>query len=72
MKNTKQMILAAVFTAAVAVSVSAQKDGDKNPPPKEKPPVIVVNPDKKPPKEDRPKDGKKPFAMIYNEKYAAV
>jgi len=68
MKNLKQFLLAIAFTAAVSVSVSAQRDGDKKPPPKETPPVIV--PKTKPnPKEDKPKDGKKPQAMIFNEQY---
>lgn len=70
-KNLKQMLLAAAFTAAVAVSVSAQKEGDKNPPPKEKPPVIVVTPKEKP-KEDRPKGDKRPFAMIAGKEYELI
>ncbi len=46
-----------------SMSASAQKG---NPPPKETPPVIPVQPDKnKPPKDDKPKDDrKKPGAFI--------
>ena len=69
MKNFKQLLFAAAFVAAVSVSASAQKEGDKKtPPPKEgKPPVIVVVPKEKP-KEDKPKSDKKPQAIIFNGK----
>ena len=66
MKHLKQFTLAIAFVAALTVSASAQKDGDKKPPPKEKPPVIVP---KEKPKEDRPKEDKKPQMMIVYQKY---
>ena len=70
MKNLKQIFFAAVLVVGFSLTASAQKNDDKKPPPKEKPPVIVVEPKK--PKDDKPKDGKKPGAMIFisgNEKF---
>ncbi len=70
MKNLKQLFLAVAFVVAVSMTASAQKEGDKQTPPKEgKPPVIVVAPEKKP-KDDKPKgDDKKPQFMMYKSKY---
>ena len=63
MKKLKQLLLVTALVAGISVSASAQKEGDKKPPPKEPPPNIPVKPDKKP-KEDKPKGDKKPEAMI--------
>jgi hypothetical protein len=76
MRTLKQLILAAAFIFCISMSASAQKNGNKKPPPKEgKPPVVVVKGDKgdKGDKE-RPKDeknrgndnrGKKPPAYFF-------
>lgn len=63
MKTLKQLTIAAAVMICFSMSASAQKG---NPPPKETPPVIPVQPDKnKPPKDDKPKDDrKKPGAFI--------
>ena len=66
MKNLKQIFFAVALVVGISLTASAQKKEDKKPPEK-KPPVIVVTP--KPPKEDKPKDGKKPQALIFNIKY---
>ncbi len=68
MKKLKQLLLVTALVAGISVSASAQKEGDKKPPPKEPPPTIPVKPDKKP-KEDKPKDDKKPQFMMYKSKY---
>lgn len=53
---------------SVSMTATAQKDGDKKPPPKpDRPPVVVVEPKK--PKEDKPKNDdkvKKPQAIIFD------
>lgn len=68
MNNLKQIFFVALLVIGVSITASAQKDGDKKPPPKgDKPPVIVVEPKK--PKDDKPKDGKKPQVVIFNSKY---
>ncbi len=64
MNNLKQLFFAAALVIGISITASAQKEGDKKPPPKEKPPIIVPNPDKKP-KEDKPKGDKKPQAFIF-------
>ena len=66
-KHLKHTLFAVALIAGFSMTATAQKEGDKNPPPKPKPPIIVVNPDKKP-KEDKPKDDKKPQAMIFGNK----
>jgi len=64
-KYLKHSLFAVALVIGLTMSASAQKDGDKKTPPKEgKPPVIIVNPEKRP-KEDKPKDNKKPEAMIF-------
>jgi len=69
MKNLKQLLLIIALVAGISISASAQKDGDKKPPPKEAPPTIPVKPEKKP-KEEKPKDNdKKPQFMMYKSKY---
>jgi len=70
MKTLKQILFAVAVMICFSITASAQKEGDKKPPPKQDPPVIVVEPkDKKPkeekPKEEKPKDDKKkPQAFI--------
>ncbi len=56
-KFLKHSILAIALVVGFSMTATAQKKDD--PPPKQKPPVIVPNPDKKP-KEDKPKGDKKP------------
>ena len=63
MRNLKQIFFVAMLVIGFSMTASAQKEGDKKPPPKQ-PPVIVVEPKK--PKEDKPKDGKKPQTLIFN------
>jgi len=63
-KTLKHSLFAVALVVGFSMTATAQKEGDKKTPPKEKPPVIVVNPEKKP-KEDKPKDDKKPGAMIF-------
>ncbi len=63
MKNFKQLLLVIMLVAGISISASAQKEGDKKPPPKEKTPVVPVTPKEKP-KEEKPKGDKKPQAMI--------
>ena len=67
MNTLKQLLFAAVVMICFSMTALAQKEGDKNPPPKDKPPVIVIK-DKDKPKDDKPKeDKKKPQAIIlYN------
>ncbi len=65
MKNLKHILLAIALIVGMSISASAQKD-EKKPPPKERPPVVPVEPKK--PKEDKPKDndkGKKPGIVFY-------
>jgi hypothetical protein len=54
MKTMKQILFAAVVCIGFSMTAMAQKDGDKKPPKKPDPPVIVA-PDK-----DKPKDTDKP------------
>jgi len=68
MKTLKQLFFVAALVIGISIPAFAQKKEDKKPPPKETPPVIVVNPDKKP-KEEKPKDNKKPQFMMYKSKY---
>ena len=68
MNNLKQLLFAVALIVGVSISASAQKEGDKKPPPKPPPPII--EPKDKNPKDDKPKDdNKKPTAMIFNSKY---
>lgn len=65
MKNLKQIFLAIALVVGFSITAAAQQDG-KNRPPKEKPPVVPVEPKK--PKEDKPKNddkGKKPGIVFY-------
>ena len=66
MKTLKQLLFAVAVMICFSITASAQKEGDKKPPPKPKdPPVIVVEPKDKKPKEEKPKDDKKkPQAFI--------
>jgi hypothetical protein len=69
MKTLKQLFFVAALVVGVSIPAFAQqKEGDKKPPPKEKPPTIEVEPKKKP-KEEKPKDDKKPQFMMYKSKY---
>ncbi len=64
MKNLKHILLAITLVAGISLTASAQNNDNKNRPPKEKPPVVPVEPKK--PKEDKPKDkGKKPEIYFY-------
>lgn len=66
MKNLKQTLLAIALVVGFSLTASAQNNDQKKPPPKEKPPVVPVEPKK--PKEDKPKDsdrGKKPQISFY-------
>ncbi len=67
MKTLKHLIFALAVMICFSMTASAQKEGDKKPPPKEgKPPVIVVEPKDKKPKDEKPKDDKKkPQAFIF-------
>jgi len=73
MKNLKRLLFITALVAGISISAFAQKEGDKKPPPKEKPPTIEIEPKKKPkeekPKEEKPKDDKKPQAMVFKGKY---
>lgn len=63
MKVLKQILFTGVLAAGLAISVSAQSNDPKKPPPKPDPPTVRV-PDKPPPT-PKPKDPKKPgFAMV--------
>lgn len=50
MKILKNLLFALFITVGASVAVFAQRDQDKKPPPKDKPPVV------KPGDKDRPKD----------------
>ncbi len=50
MKIFKNLLFALTIMVGTSIAVSAQKDQDKKPPPKDKPPVV------KPGDKDRPKD----------------
>ena len=66
MKNLKHILLAIALVAGISLTASAQNNDNKNRPPKEKPPVVPVEPKK--PKEDKPKNndkGKKPEIYFY-------
>lgn len=66
MKNLKQLLLAIALVVGISITASAQNNDGKKPPPKERPPVVPVEPKK--PKEDKPKDndkGKKPGIVFY-------
>ncbi len=67
MKTLKQLLFAVAVMICFSITASAQKEGDKKPPPKPKdPPVIVVEPKDKKPKDEKPKDDKKtPPASIF-------
>jgi hypothetical protein len=68
MKILKQLLFAAAFLlVGFSTMASAQKDGDKNPPPKKDPPVIIVkDKDREKPKEEKPKEEKKkPQASVF-------
>ena len=65
MKTLRQLLFVIAIVIGISMTASAQKDGDKKPPPKEgKPPVIVVKPkpDEKPKTDDK---RKKPEAFIF-------
>ena len=65
MKTLKQILFAVAVMICFSITASAQKEGDKKPPPKQDPPVIVVEPKTPKPKDDKPKDDKKkPQAFI--------
>jgi len=59
MKTLEQLLFAVAIMICFSMTASAQKEGDKKPPPKDKPPVIVVEPKTPKPKDDKPKDDKK-------------
>ena len=65
MKKFTQVIFTLAMVVGIALSASAQKDDQKNRPPKEKPPV--VDPGKKPPRGNPPPrdDKKKPGSEFY-------
>lgn len=67
MNILKQLLFAAAVMICFSMTASAQKEGDKNnPPPKDKPPVVIVK-DKDKPKDDKDKpkdDRKKPQAVL--------
>lgn len=59
MKTLKQILFIFVLAVGLSGSVSAQKDDQKRPPPKE--PAPKVNPrDEKPPPKNTPREGSKP------------
>jgi hypothetical protein len=58
MKRFSQIIFTFAMVVGMALSVSAQKDDQKERPPKPKPPV--VDPKEKPPRGNPPKGGDKP------------
>ncbi len=66
MKNLKHILLTIALVVGISITASAQNNDNKNRPPKEKPPVVPVEPKK--PKEDKPKNdnkGKKPGIVFY-------
>ena len=67
MKTLKQILFAAAVMICFSMTASAQKEGDKKqPPPKDKPPIIVVEPKTPKPKDEKPKeDKKKPQAFMF-------
>ncbi|HQU85691.1 MAG TPA: hypothetical protein PKY59_21325 [Pyrinomonadaceae bacterium] len=62
MKALKNLLFAMLLTIGLSLAVSAQDNGQgKNPPPKEKPPVVNPPPKEKPPPPKPPdQGGKKP------------
>jgi hypothetical protein len=66
MKNLKHILLTIALVVGISITASAQNNDNKNRPPKEKPPVVPVEPKK--PKEDKPKNDnkeKKPGIVFY-------
>lgn len=66
MKNLKQILLTIALVVGISITASAQNNDNRKPPPKEKPPVVPVEPKK--PKDEKPKDndkGKKPGMVFY-------
>lgn len=62
MNTLKQLLFAVAVMICFSMTAAAQKG---NPPPKETPPIIPVQPEKNKPKDDKPKDdNKKPSSFI--------
>ena len=68
MKTLKQSLFAIAVIIGISMTVLAQKDGDKKPPPKQGDPPVIVDKPKDKPKEEKPKPEerrKKPEAFIF-------
>ena len=57
MKVLHKILFTFAIGLCLSLGVSAQKDGDKKPPPKEKPPVVNPAPSKPPPDPKKPHGG---------------
>ena len=64
MKTLRNIIFATAMVIGLALSVSAQKEDQKRPP-KQDSPKIVPREKPKPPRENRPKDDKKPGTAYF-------
>jgi hypothetical protein len=60
MKRFNQIIFTLAMVIGMTLSVSAQKDDQKRPPPKDNPPKIDVPPKNRPPRGNPPKGDDKP------------
>lgn len=58
MKILRQVLFMFAVVMGLSLAVSAQKDDQKKGPPKDKPPVIKPERDKKPPKGEKPRGGR--------------
>lgn len=66
MKEFKKILLGIALIIGFSMTASAQSNDNKNRPPKDKPPVVPVEPKK--PKDEKPKNdnrGKKPEMSFY-------
>ncbi|MEO8649008.1 MAG: hypothetical protein ABI539_07570 [Acidobacteriota bacterium] len=60
MKSLRQLLFTLFMVAGLAMAVSAQKDDQKKPPPKEGRPPVVTPADKNKPKDPPPKGNDRP------------
>ena len=59
MKTLKQILMAGAFVVLASAATFAQKNDDqKKGDQKKNPPVVIVNPEGKKPKEDKPRDNR--------------